>query len=193
VSALTRPAHEIADVIRRYGHDFLATHGPRLPAAQKLVLPALVRCRTAALGGHLERCDNPACRHQRPAYNSCRNRHRPKCGAQAQARWVQARLDRLLPVPYFHVVFTLPQALAELALQNQRLLYGLFFRAAAGALRSVADNPQHWAPGSASSPSSTPGAPLGTDPGSPPSPALRRPRRWGLAGREILGPGRPPP
>jgi len=143
VSALTRPAHEIADVIRRYRLEFLATHGPRLSAAQKLVLRALVRCRTAALGGHLERCDNPACGHQRPAYNSCRNRHCPKCGGQAQARWVQARLDRLLPVPYFHVVFTLPQALAELALQNQRLLYGLFFRAAAAALRSVADNPQH--------------------------------------------------
>jgi len=143
VSATPRPAHEIADVIRLYGHDFLATWGPRLSAAQKLVLRALVRCRTAALGGHLERCDDPACGHQRPAYNSCRNRHCPKCGGQAQAHWVQRRLDQLLPVPYFHVVFTLPQALAELALQNQRLLYGLLFRAAAGALRSVADNPRH--------------------------------------------------
>ncbi len=140
---MTRPLHEIAEVIRLYGHDFLATHGPVLSAAQKLVLRALVRCRTAALGGHLERCDNPACGHQRPAYNSCRNRHCPKCGGQAQARWVQARLDRLLPVPYFHLVFTLPEALAKLALQNQRLLYHLLFRAAAGALRSVADNPKH--------------------------------------------------
>jgi len=143
VSATTRPAHEIADVIRLYGHDFWQTWGPRLSAAQKLVLRALVRCRTAALGGHLERCDNATCGHQRPAYNSCRNRHCPKCGGQAQARWVQARLDQLLPVPYFHVVFTLPHALAELALQNQRLVYGLLFRAAAAALRSVADDPKH--------------------------------------------------
>jgi hypothetical protein len=142
VSATTRPAHEIADVIRLYGHDFGQTWGSRLSAAQKLVLRALVRCRTAALGGHLERCDNTTCGHQRPAYNSCRNRHCPKCGGQAQARWVQARLERLLPVPYFHVVFTLPQVLAELALQNQRLVYHRFFRAAAGALRSVADNPR---------------------------------------------------
>ncbi|RPJ53465.1 MAG: IS91 family transposase [Acidobacteria bacterium] len=140
---MTRPAHEIADVIRLYGHQFLANHGQLLAAAHKLVLTALTRCRTAALGGHLERCDNPDCRHQRPAYNSCRNRHCPKCGGQAQARWVQAQLDRLLPVPYFHVVFTLPQALAQLALHNQRLLYGLLFRAAAGALRSVAENPKH--------------------------------------------------
>jgi hypothetical protein len=124
MTARSRPAHEIADVIRLYGHDFLGTWGPRLSAAQKLVLRALARCRTAALGGHLERCDNPGCGHQRPAYNSCRNRHCPKCGGQAQARWVQAQLDRLLPVPYFHVVFTLPRGLAELALQNQRLLYG---------------------------------------------------------------------
>jgi len=140
---MTRPAHEIADVIRLYGPHFLDLWGTRLPAAQKLVLRALVRCRTAALGGHLQRCDNPGCGHQRPAYNSCRNRHCPKCGGQAQARWVQAQLARLLPVPYFHLVFTLPQGLAQLALQNQRLLYGLLFRAAAGALRSVADNPKH--------------------------------------------------
>jgi len=139
MSGWPRPAHEIADVIRLYGHGFLATWGPRLSLAQKLVLRALVRCRTAALGGHLERCDNPACSHQRPAYNSCRNRHCPKCGGPAQARWVQAQLDRLLPVPYFHVVFTLPGGLAELALQNPRLLYGLLFGAAAGALRSVAE------------------------------------------------------
>ncbi len=140
---MARPAHEIAEVIRLHGQEFLRVWGTQLSTAQKLVLRALVRCRTAALGGHLERCDNPACGHQRPAYNSCRNRHCPKCGGQAQARWVQARLNRLLPVPYFHVVFTLPQGLRELALQNQRLLYNLLFRAAAGTLRSVADNPRH--------------------------------------------------
>jgi len=143
VSATTRPPHEIAEVIRLHGREFLRVWGAQLSGAQKRVLTALARCRTAALGGHLERCDNPACGHQRPAYNSCRNRHCPKCGGQAQARWVQARLDRLLPVPYFHVVFTLPQGLRELALQNQRLLYGLLFRAAADALRSVAANPKH--------------------------------------------------
>ncbi len=140
---MTRPAHEIADVIRLYGQEFLRVWGAQLSAAQKVALAALARCRTAALGGHLERCDNPACGHQRPAYNSCRNRHCPKCGGQAQARWIQARLAQLLPAPYFHVVFTLPQGLAELALQNQRLLYGLLFRAAADALRSVAANPKH--------------------------------------------------
>jgi hypothetical protein len=140
---MTRPVHEIADVIRLYGHDFWQTWGTRLSAAQKLVLRALVRCRTAALGGHLERCDDPTCGHQRPVYNSCRNRHCPKCGGPAQARWVKARLAQLLPAPYFHLVFTLPRGLAQLALQNQSLVYNLLFRAAAQALRSVADNPQH--------------------------------------------------
>jgi len=140
---MTRPTHEIADIIRRYGENFLRTHGPLLSTAQRLVLRALGCCRTAALGGHLERCDNPECGYQRPAYNSCRNRHCPKCGGQAQARWVQSRLSQLLPVPYFHVVFTLPEPLAQLALHNQRLLYTLLFRAAAATLRSVAADPKH--------------------------------------------------
>ena len=102
---------------------------------------AIERCRTASLGGHVEQCD--ACGHQRIAYNSCRNRHCPKCQSLAKARWLQARLDDLLPVEYFHVVFTLPEQLASVALQNKRVVYNLLFSAAAETLRTIAADPRH--------------------------------------------------
>jgi hypothetical protein len=105
------------------------------------VMRAIERCRTAALGGHVEQCD--ACGHQRIAYNSCRNRHCPKCQSLAKARWLQGRLADLLPVEYFHVVFTLPEQLAAVALQNKRVVYNLLFSAASETLRTIAADPRH--------------------------------------------------
>lgn len=136
-----RPPLEVADIFRQYGYDFRLTH-PLLPE-QRRVMRAIERCRTASLGGHVEQCD--ACGHQRIAYNSCRNRHCPKCQSLAKARWLQARLADLLPVEYFHVVFTLPEQLAAVALQNKRVVYNLLFSAASETLRTIAADPRHLA------------------------------------------------
>ena len=121
---MSAPRLDVAEVFRRYQDAYLATY-PASPQ-QRRVLRELIACRTAALGGHLRRCET--CGHERIAYNSCRNRHCPKCQAQQQAAWLEAQCAKVLPVPYYHVVFTLPQALGPLALQNPRLLYGLFVR-----------------------------------------------------------------
>jgi hypothetical protein len=134
---------EVADIIRACGDSFIAWREGRLSVAQKRVLHALALCRTAALGGHLERCDNPGCRHQRPAYDSCRNRHCPKCQTLDRARWVQARQAQLLPIPYFHVVFTLPHQLAALVQANARFCYNLLFEAAASSLQKLSADPKH--------------------------------------------------
>ena len=134
-----RPALELADVVRR--------HGPRLgedlPGEQRRILRAIESCRTAALGGHVETCDNDDCRYQRIAYNSCRNRHCPKCQASACAQWMDDRADELLPVEYFHVVFTLPDTFNALALGNKRIVYGVLFDAVSQTLSDVAANPKH--------------------------------------------------
>jgi len=134
-----RPAFEVADVVRAYGASFLRTHPTS--GAQRRVLRAVRRCRTAALGGHVEGCD--ACGHRRIAYNSCRNRHCPKCQGQQRAKWMAAEQAMLLPVDYFHVVFTLPHALTPLTRVNPRALYGLLFRAAAATLLAFARDPTH--------------------------------------------------
>jgi hypothetical protein len=134
-----RPPLEVADIFRQHGDDFRLTHS--LSPEQRRVRRAIERCRTASLGGHVEQCD--ACGHQRIAYNSCRNRHCPKCQSLAKARWLQARLADLLPVEYFHVVFTLPEQLAAVALQNKRVVYNLLFSAAAETLRTIAADPRH--------------------------------------------------
>ena len=134
-----RPPLEVADIFRQHGDDFRLTH--TLLPEQRRVMRAIERCRTARLGGHVEQCD--ACGHQRIAYNSCRNRHCPKCQSLAKARWLQARLDDLLPVEYFHVVFTLPEQLASVALQNKRVVYNLLFSAASETLRTIAADPRH--------------------------------------------------
>jgi len=134
-----RPPLEVADLFRQHGDDFQLTHP--LSPEQRRVMRAIERCRTAALGGHVEQCD--ACGHQRIAYNSCRNRHCPKCQSLAKARWLQARLADLLPVEYFHVVFTLPEQLAAVALQNKRVVYNLLFSAASETLRTIAADPRH--------------------------------------------------
>ena len=135
-----RPAVEVADVIREHGNEFTARYGALLTVAQRKALRDLAACRTAALGGHVERCAD--CGHERIAYNSCRNRHCPKCQALARARWLDRQAAHLLPVEYHHVVFTLPAALGDLVRANPVVLYDLLMRSAAATLREVAANPQ---------------------------------------------------
>jgi hypothetical protein len=137
---MSRPAVEVADILHAQGDAFVAQH-PWLSAQQRSVLRAIARCRTAALGGHVDRCD--ACGHQAISYNSCRNRHCMKCQAQARERWLQARERELLDVPYVHVVFTLPHGLLPLAYRNSPRLYTWLFQASAATLRDVTADPRH--------------------------------------------------
>ena len=132
---------EVADIIQSSGAAFAAQYGTSLSTAQRRVLKDVSACRTAALGGHVSQCHE--CGHRKVAYNSCRNRHCPKCQAAARAEWTDTRTAELLPVPYFHVVFTLPAELRPLALQNKRVVYGLLFRAAAESLQQLAADPKH--------------------------------------------------
>ncbi len=164
---------EVADVLHAHQQAFLQRWGPVVSRQQHKALRDLGLCRTAALGAHLQRCD--ACSYQDISYLSCRNRHCPKCQSTARDRWLSRQAASLLPVAYSHVVFTLPQQLAPLALRNQRLLYDLLFRAASEALLAIAADPRHL------------GARIGVlagtpylEPGSAPpsSPALPRTRRW---------------
>ena len=126
---MNRPTLEVADVVRAAGNSFWEKYGSRLAWPHRKVLDAIVRCRTAALGGHLDQ--RRSCGHQAISYNSCRNRHCPRCQGNARARWLAARSAELLPVPYFHIVFTLPHEFSALILQNKRLLYDLLFRTSA--------------------------------------------------------------
>ena len=130
------PAFELADVVRRHGEAYVRQNALHLGRVERRVLAAIAACRTAALGGHVERCDD--CGLTRIAYNSCRNRHCPKCQGVAREQWLADREAELLPVPYFHVVFTLPPAAAEIAFQNKALVYGLLMRSAAQALSLLA-------------------------------------------------------
>ena len=136
-----RPTLEVADIVRAHGDEYRRAHAETLSVGQKRVLRAIQRCRTAELGGHLERCDQ--CGHERNAYNSCADRHCPKCQSFARAKWLEKRQGELLECEYFHVVFTLPAELAALALQNKRQMYDLLFRATADTLQSIAADPQH--------------------------------------------------
>ena len=138
---MNRPTLEVADIIRQHGKDFIENHRAHLSPQQHKVLRAIEHCRTAALGGHLDRCS--CCDHCAISYNSCRNRHCPKCLTRARDRWLAAREKELLNVSYFHVVFTLPHQLAPLALQNKHEIYGLLFRASAETLLTVARDPRH--------------------------------------------------
>ena len=138
---MTAQTLELADILREYAPAFLEAYGDTVSPQQHRVLRALVRCRTAALGGHVEQCDD--CGHQRIAYNSCRNRHCPRCQAAARAAWLDERAAELLPTEYFHVVFTFPSDLAPLALQNQRLVYGTLLQASAQSLLQLARDPHH--------------------------------------------------
>jgi hypothetical protein len=130
---------ERADVVRQFGAAYRNDHV--LHSGQGRVMRAIERCRTAALGGHVERCDD--CGHQRIAYNSCRDRHCPKCQSMVRAQWLQDRRAELLPAEYFHVVFTLPQEVAAIAYQNKAVVYDILFRATAETLRTIAADPQH--------------------------------------------------
>lgn len=138
---MDRPACELADIVRVHGEQFLKDFGHLLGPGHRSVLFALMNCRTAVLGGHVDACDH--CDHRSISYNSCRNRHCPKCQGSARDKWLAARSAELLPVPYFHVVFTLPQQLAPLALQNQRVVYSILFRSVAETLIEVAADPRH--------------------------------------------------
>jgi putative transposase/transposase-like zinc-binding protein len=138
---LSRPTLEVADIFRRFGAAWRAANEAHVSLAQRRVMTAIEICRTAALGGHVERCEN--CAHTRIAYNSCRNRHCPKCQWQAAQAWLEARKAELLPVPYFHIVFTLPAALRAIAYQNKTKVYGLLFAAAAETLTTIAADPKH--------------------------------------------------
>jgi len=138
---MIRPTFEVADIIRAQGKGFIERSRSWLTWPQRKVLHAIERCRTAALGGHRDRCLR--CGHRAISYNSCRNRHCPKCQTGARNRWLAERSKELLPVRYVHVVFTLPHQLASLAYQNKRLVYRLLFRASAATLLEVAADPRH--------------------------------------------------
>jgi len=138
---MKRPTLEVADIIRVAGDSFIEKNQAHLAWPQLKVLRAIRNCRTAALGGHLDRCSR--CGHQAISYNSCRNRHCPKCQTNAREQWLAKRTEDLLEVPYFHVVFTLPHDLSALALQNKKAFYDLLFRASAEALIEVSADPKH--------------------------------------------------
>ena len=141
MARMTTASIELADVVRRCGDAFLDRFGRRIDFHCRRVLYDIACCRTAAMGGHVDVCDT--CGTLRNAYNSCRNRHCPKCMGSARFRWTAEREADLLPVPYFHVVFTLPHLLAPLALANPRVVYRLLFRAAADTLKEVSADPKH--------------------------------------------------
>lgn len=138
---MARPPFEVADVLRSYGESYLQSRGESTPQSHLRVVHDIKACRTAELGGHVDTCTN--CGAQEISYNSCRNRHCPKCQSGAKARWLEARQAELLPVGYFHVVFTLPAQIAKIGLQNKRVLYDLLFKATAETLREVAADPRY--------------------------------------------------
>jgi hypothetical protein len=131
----------VADIFRRHGEAWRRANAGHICLTQGHVMSAIERCRTAALGGHVERCED--CAHTRIAYNSCRNRHCPKCQWRTAQAWLERREAELLPVPYFHVVFTLPAAIGTIAYQNKAAVYALLFTAAAEALATIAADPKH--------------------------------------------------
>ena len=138
---MSRPRLEVADIFRAHGPAYRRAHSRHLNLPQLKVMSAIEACRTAALGGHVAACTK--CDHQHIAYNSCRNRHCPKCQGATAKDWMQARLEDLLPVEYFHVVFTLPTPIADVAFQNKAEVYGLLFRASAQTLLTIAADPKH--------------------------------------------------
>jgi Putative transposase/Transposase zinc-binding domain len=132
---------EVADIFRQIGPAYRAEHAGALSLGQRRVMSAIEQCRTAALGGHVEQCDS--CGHQRISFNSCRNRHCPKCQSLVRAQWLEDRQTELLPVEYFHVVFTVPQEIAAIAYQNKTVVYDILFRATAETLRTIAGDAKH--------------------------------------------------
>jgi putative transposase/transposase-like zinc-binding protein len=139
---MARPALEVADILRDHGPAWREANLRHVSLEQLKVMSAIERCRTAALGGHVARCENEACGHTVIAYNSCRNRHCPKCQGAASRRWLADREAELLPVPYFHVVYTLPSELRDIAYQNKRVVYDLLMKAAAETTLAIAADPK---------------------------------------------------
>jgi hypothetical protein len=138
---MDRPALTVGDIVRCYGEAYRDAPERVLSIAQRRVMTAIAACRTAVLGGHVEQCDR--CGHTRVWYNSCRNRHCPGCQSLARAAWIEGRTADLLDTPSFHVVFTVPPAIAEIAWQNKAVVYGLLFRATADTLCTIAADPRH--------------------------------------------------
>lgn len=136
---MSRPSLELADIFRHHGESYRNSHS--LSLEQLKPMRAIEICRTAALGGHVERCGH--CQHQRISYNSCRNRHCPKCQTLAREQWLERRKGELLPTTYYHLVFTLPPAIAQLALQNKKTVYNILFSASAQTLLTIARDPKH--------------------------------------------------
>ena len=177
-----RPALEAADIFREHGPAWREAQRGHLSLVQLKVMSAIVQCRSAALGGHVLRCNG--CGTDQVSYNSCRNRHCPKCQSSAAKRWLQARQADLLPVEYYHVVFTLPAPISDLAYPNKAVLYGLLFDVAASVLQTIAADPQ--------APRGTHRrhagvAHLGLGPDAPPACACPRARRRAGARRQDLG------
>ena len=139
---MQRPSLEVADIFRDHGRAWREANRGHLSLAQLKVMSAIESCRTAALGGHVERCENDACGHTAIAYNSCDNRHCPKCQGRQAREWLEARKAELFDVPYFHVVFTLPPRIATIAYHNKAVIYGLLFKASAETLLTIAADPK---------------------------------------------------
>jgi hypothetical protein len=138
---MLRPPLEVADIFRTHGDEYRHQHCGQLSGVQLRAMRAIEACRTAALGGHLEKCDG--CGHQRNAYNSCRSRNCPKCQSSAAKRWLEKREAEVLPVPYFHVVFTVPEQIARIALGNQKVVYRILFQCVSKTLLQIAADPKH--------------------------------------------------
>ena len=138
---MSRPALEVADIFRDHGAAWRRANAGHVSLGQLKVMSAIERCRTAALGGHVARCED--CSHTVVAYNSCRNRHCPKCQGAAAREWLEEREAELLPVPYFHVVYTLPGTIADIAYQNKAVIYDLLFKASAETTLKIAATPRH--------------------------------------------------
>jgi hypothetical protein len=140
---MARSGLEVADILRDHGPAWREANRGHISLEQLKVMSAIERCRTAALGGHVARCENEGCAHTVISYNSCRDRHCPKCQAAASREWLAEREAELLPVPYFHVVYTLPAPIADIAYQNKQVIYDLLFKAAADTTLTIAKDPKH--------------------------------------------------
>src|ERR1700724_3744800 len=140
---MSRTKLEVADIFRGHGPAWRQANAGHVSLEQLKVMSAIENCRTAELGGHVARCENEKCGHTQIAYNSCRNRHCPKCQGAAAREWLAEREAELLPVGYFHVVFTLPGPIADIAYQNKTAIYGLLFKAAAETTLAIAADPKH--------------------------------------------------
>src|ERR1700694_3657752 len=140
---LVRPRLEVADIFRRHGPAWRNANAGHVSLGQLKVMSAIESCRTAALGGHVARCED--CAHIDIAYNSCRNRHCPKCQGAAAKQWLAEREADLLPVPYYHMVFTLPAPISDIAYQNKTAIYDILFKASAETLTTIAADPKHLA------------------------------------------------